>query len=365
MIINPQIYADICHGGNIEALERHLAEGWDVKQTVAKSPGGTEYTPIKLAIDGSLRDTLEKSGVLPSIRWLTEHGAKLNDKKGAAFPTACRSCNEETIRYLAANGADVNALSVGGDAYTQAYYRYKSKKKMDIFELIQELGHSAAQYGGDAFYSAVREKSWEVIEFFTTNGVDVNYCTDDKLTPLWEAVMGNDLRMCQYLIEHGADLKKAAGCGRSMYHLALEMGHTELAEYFISLAPPGTYTLESKLFELKSFKLPKQLLDFLQNEQLRFELGEECEPDFIEFSPLIYAVQSKAKRQKILLISKELDGYDNIAIAWNPKTKKIAYWDCEHGEFGNVAPFEQFIENMGSYIQKILNGDYAEFSEWR
>ena len=366
MIIDPQIYADICYGGNICALDKHLADGWDIKQTVAKAKGDTGYTPIALAIAGCPRVILEKSGVLPSVKWLTEHGANLNDKKGAAFPAACRSCNEETIRYLVANGADVDArLPVGGDAYEQAYFRYKSEKMMDIFSLIQELGHSSTQYGGEAFFSAVMGNSWEVIEFFIANGVDVNYCEEDGLTPLWRAVVKNNLKMCQYLIEHGADLKKAAKCGKRMYYLALEQGYTELAEYIKSLEPPETHTLEYKLKELRPFKLPKTLLDFLQNEQLLFELGEECEANSIEFSHLMYTIQAKAKRQSILLISKELDGYEEIVIAWNPKTKKIAYWDCEHEEFGNVAPFEQFISDMGKYIQKIIDGEYVEFSEWR
>ena len=365
MIVNPQIYADIGNGGNIDALNKHLAEGWDIKQTITKSPGGTAYTPIMLAIYACTRDILEKSGVLPSVKWLTEHGAKLNDKKGPAFPAACRFCNEETIRYLVANGADVNARSpVGWDAYSEAYASYK--EKMDIFSLIQELGHSAARYGGPAFCRAVSEKNWEMVKFFIANGVDVNCCDDDGDTPICVAVMSGKLKMCQYLIEHGADLKKAAKKnGMSMYNMALELGNTKLAEYLKSLEPPETHTLEYRLSELKPFKLPKQLVEFLQSEQLRFELGDECEVNFIEFSPLMRTVQTKAKRQKILLISKEIDGYGNIDIAWNPKTKKIAYWDCEHEEFGNVATFEEFIKDMGKYMQKIIDGDYVEFSEWR
>ena len=311
-------------------------------------------------------DNLE--GVHPTVKWLTEHGALLNDKKGAAFPTACRRCNEETIRYLVANGADVDArCRVRCDAYKQAYFRYGSEKKLEIFSLIQELGHSIEQYGGQAFISAVMEKDWKVVELFVAMGVDVNSVdeTYKGLTPLCIAVMKGNLKMCRYLIEHGADLNKAAEYGKSMYYMALEYGYTEIAGYFESLMPPGTYTLETKLLELKSFKLPKQLLEFLQGEQLRFELGDECEAEFIEFYPLIHTMQEKVKKQKILLISKDLDEFDNISIAWNPKTKKIAYWDCEHGEFGNVAPFEQFIENMGEYIQKIIEGEYVEFSEIR
>ena len=364
MIVNSQIYADICNGGNIAALEKHLVEGWDIKQMIAEAPGGKGNTPIELAIVGCLRDTLEKNGVLPSVKWLTEHGAKLNDKQGPAFPTACRFCNEETIRYLVANGADVDSKSpVGWDAYSEAYVSYK--EKIGIFSLIQELGHSIAKYGGEAFCRAVQDNNWEVIKFLVANEVDVNYFNDDATTPFCQAVWKGDLEMCQYLIAHGAELKKADKYGMRMYFVALEFGHTELAEYIKSLEPPELHTLEYKLQELKPFKLPKQLLDFLQGEQLRFELGDECVADFIEFFPLMNTVYAKAGRQKILLLSKELEGYEEINIAWNPKTKKIAYWDCEHEEFGDVAPFEQFIKDMGKYIQKIYDGDYVEFSEWR
>ena len=122
------------NGGDIDAMNKLLAEGWDINQMI------NGYTPITLAIDGCVRGALDKSGVLPSIKWLTEHGANLNDRKGPVFPVACRSCNEETIRYLVANGADVNLeRPVGGDAYMQAYYRLEADEKMDVFSLIQAL----------------------------------------------------------------------------------------------------------------------------------------------------------------------------------------------------------------------------------
>ena len=35
----------------------------------------------------------------------------------------------------------------------------------------------------------------------------------------------------------------------------------------------------------------------------------------------------------------------------------IAYWDMEHEELGNIAPFEDFMENAADYIQKVIDGE--------
>jgi len=45
------------------------------------------------------------------------------------------------------------------------------------------------------------------------------------------------------------------------YSIAIERRDNEMAEYFKSLEPPLVHSLENKLAELKSFKLPKNLLN--------------------------------------------------------------------------------------------------------
>ena len=48
---------------------------------------------------------------------------------------------------------------------------------------------------------------------------------------------------------------------------------------------------------------------------------------------------------------------EDIDIVWNPKTKKIAFYDMEHKELKDITDFVDFIENTSSYMQKIIEGD--------
>ena len=66
----------------------------------------------------------------------------------------------------------------------------------------------------------------------------------------------------------------------------------------------------------------------------------------------------KKGRQKILRISKLTGDYDHIYIVWNPKTKKVAFYDIEYEEMKDICSFEEFINDMSAYMQKIIEGEY-------
>ena len=42
---------------------------------------------------------------------------------------------------------------------------------------------------------------------------------------------------------------------------------------------------------------------------------------------------------------------------WNPKTKKVAFYDIEHEEIKDMCSFEEFINNLSLYMQKIIEGE--------
>ena len=80
-----------------------------------------------------------------SIKWLTGKGADLNAKEHPSFLLAVRYCNEEVIRFLVSHGAKIDVTNnVGSEAFLEAYYG----KRFDNLSIIQELGHTAAKYGG-------------------------------------------------------------------------------------------------------------------------------------------------------------------------------------------------------------------------
>ena len=344
----PQIVNDIIKG-NTKALDEHLSGGWDIEKGI-KIGKYTTLSPLDIAL------IMESFN---SVKWLVEKGVNLNVKGNPSFLPAVRYCDEAVIRYLVEQGAKVNCVNeVKTEAFSQALYG----KKYENLPIIHDLGHRVEKYGGQAFRSAVSDRNYEVLDFFIKNGVDINYNAPDtvypfKPTSLCVAARYVDLKMCKYLVENGADVTITEKDGMRPYSIALENGDEEMAEYFKQLEPEEYHSLQNKLDELKPFKLPKTVMDFLQNEELYFEL-KDCDFKWIEFFSLIDTVPMKKGRQKILRISKLTGDYDHIYIVWNPKTKKVAFYDIEHEEMKDICSFEEFINDMSAYMQKIIEGEY-------
>ena len=343
----PEILDDIIKE-NISKLDEHLAKAWDINKNISISKY-TDLSPLDCAL---IMEAFE------SVKWLVEHGANLNTKDRPSFLTAVRYCDEKIIQYLVSYGAKVNLTNnVKSDAFMEAIYG----KNYKYLQLIHDLGHTVEKYGGKAFREAVSDRNYDVLKFFISNGVDINYNEADmvypfKPTPLCVAARYVDLAMCKFLVENGADVTLTEKDGMRPYSIALEKGDIEMAEYFKSLEPLEYHSLHNKLDELKPFKLPKNLIEFLQGDKLHFEL-DDCDFRWIEFFSLIDTIPMKVGRQKLLRISKATGDYEDIDIVWNPKTKKIAFYDMEHKELKDITDFVDFIENTSSYMQKIIEGD--------
>jgi len=282
----PQIVNDIIKG-NTKALDEHLSGGWDIEKGI-KIGKYTTLSPLDIAL------IMESFN---SVKWLVEKGVNLNVKGNPSFLLAVSYYDEAVIRYLAEHGAKVNCVNeVKTEAFSQALYG----KKYENLPIIHDLGHRVEKYGGQAFRSAVSDRNYEVLDFFIKNGVDINYNTPDtvypfKPTPLCVAARYVDLKMCKYLVENGADVTITEKDGMRPYSIAIENGDEEMAEYFKQLEPEEYHSLQNKLDEFKPFKLPKAVMDFLQNEELYFEL-KDCDFKWIEFFSL-YRYCSDEKRQ--------------------------------------------------------------------
>ncbi|ORO79259.1 MULTISPECIES: ankyrin repeat domain-containing protein [Streptococcus] len=343
----PQIVGDIIKG-NIPALDEYFSKGWDIEKGI-KIGKYTTLSPLDIAL------IMESFN---SVKWLVQKGVNLNVKESPSFLLAVRYCDKAIIRYLVEHGAKVNCVNeVKAEAFEQALYG----KKYENLPLIHELGHRVEKYGGQAFRSAVSERNYEVLDFFIKNGVNINYNAPDtvypfKPTPLCVAARYVDLKMCQYLVENGADVTITEKDGMRPYSIALENGDEEMAAYFKQLEPEKYHSLQNKLDELKPFKLPKVVIDFLQSEELHFEL-KDCDFKWIEFFSLVNTVPIKKGRQKLLRISKLTGDYDHIYIVWDPKTKKVASYDIEHEELKDMCSFAEFVNDMPAYMQQIIEGD--------
>ena len=340
----PDLATDIINS-NIKALESTLNSGWDIDEPVQIGKY-SEYSPLQLAL---------VMNCVPSVQWLVEHGADLNDKENPSFLLAVRYGNQEIIDYVVAHGANIHALNcVNVDAFQAALYG----KKYENLQLIHDLGHTVQKYGGKAFRNAITDKNYEVLDFFINNGVDINYNKPDSVypfnpTPLCVAARYVDLQMCQYLVEHGADVTITEKDGMRPYSIAIEKGDMEMAEYFKNLEPAEYHNKQNKMDQLKSFKLPKGLVLFLEGDTLYFELPDS---DFIsiEFLPLIDTIPFKLGRRNLLRLSKELGEYNDYQIVWDPKSKKISCYDIEHQELRELCKFDEFIADMAGQLETLF-----------
>ena len=340
----PKIVTDIIEG-NLPALVSALAAGWDIHEVI-EIDEYSEHTPLELAL---------VMCCLPSIQWLVEHGANLNDEENPSFLLAVQYGNKESIDYVVAHGANIHALNrVKVDAFQAALYG----KKYENLQIIHDLGHTVQKYGGKAFRNIITDRNYEVLDFFIHNGVDINYNKPDsvypfKPTPLCVAARYVELQMCKYLVEHGADVTITEKDGMRPYSIAIERGDMEMAEYFKTLEPAEYHDKQNKMDQLKTFKLPKALVSFLEEENLYFELPDS---DFIsvEFLPLLDTVPFKMGRRKLLRLSKELGEYNDWQVVWDPKTKKIACYDIEHQELRELCKFDEFIADMSGQLETLF-----------
>ena len=340
----PKLVTDIING-NITVLESTLNSGWDIDEPIQIGKY-SEYSPLQLAL---------VMNCLPSVQWLVEHGADLNDEENPSFLLAVRYGNQEIIDYVVAHGANIHALNcVNVDAFQAALYG----KKYEHLQLIHDLGHTVQKYGGKAFRNAITDENYEVLDFFINNGVDINYNKPDsvypfKPTPLCVAARYVDLLMCKYLVEHGADVTITEKDGMRPYSIAIEKGDMEMAEYFKNLEPAEYHDKQNKMDQLKPFKLPKGLVSFLEGDTLYFELPDS---DFIsiEFLPLLDTVPFKWGRCKLLRLSKELGEYNDYQIVWDPKSKKISCYDMEHQELRELCKFDEFMADMSGQLETLF-----------
>lgn len=340
----PKIVTDIIEG-NLPALVSALAAGWDIHEVI-EIDEYSEHTPLELAL---------VMCCLPSIQWLVEHGANLNDEENPSFLLAVQYGNKESIDYVVAHGANIHALNrVKVDAFQAALYG----KKYENLQIIHDLGHTVQKYGGKAFRNIITDRNYEVLDFFIHNGVDINYNKPDsvypfKPTPLCVAARYVDLQMCKYLVEHNADVTITEKDGMRPYSIAVEKGDMEMAEYFKSLEPTEFHDIQNKIDQLKPFKLPKALVNFLEGEHLYFELPDS---DFIsiEFFPLIDTIPFKLGRRNLLRLFKELGEYNDWQIVWDTKTKKISCYDIEHQELRELCKFDEFMADMSGQLETLF-----------
>ena len=102
------------------------------------------------------------------------------------------------VRYLAANGADINAVATNGSGYT-------------------------------ALTGAVASGHTAIVEWLLAQGADPNYRYGAGYSPLLTAAANGHLAIVELLLAHGADTHAVTNEGKTAAFLATERKHSEVA----------------------------------------------------------------------------------------------------------------------------------------
>ena len=336
-------FAMAIYKGDTAAVDEWIREGVDLEAPITLSKY-IALTPIELALITNQQKMVEL---------FVEHGVNLNMKGNPSILTAARYGGEEVIRYLHEKGAKLTGLNkVKSSAYDEAYYG--NKKNIAV---LNELGLDIRKYGGKTLRKAVSDHDMQTIQYLLNEGVDINYNEPDmvypyRATPLTVAARNNNMKMVQYLMEQGADVTIQEKDGERAYTIAVSQKNDEMADYLKAHEPKEFHDLSNKLHALKPYKLPKELVHFLNEGPRRVELPDnESGIQYVDFFNLLDTVEMKMGRQKLLRLSADLDQYSHIHLVWNPSKKLIGYVDLEHQEYGDISSkHPDFLADPGKTI---------------
>ena len=330
---------------DIDALESRWMTGLDINAEF----NITKYIdepPIILALC---------ENKLKVIDWLLTKKVELNKKENPAILMACSNSDARTVQLLIDNGANVNAKhKIGKSAMNDALYG----NNYENISLLIANGYEIHK-DGVSLRQAVDEKQYPAIKIFLQNGIDVNFHQPDMVYPynptaVLVATQNNDIDTVKLLVKHGADITIKDSYGERPFNAAVKNKNDALIEFIKSLEPEQWHNEEQKIADLKSYQIPKELLQILQSENRLINLVNE-HISYIEFASLLNVKEVVWRKHKFLDLLSEVDNYGAEGfLVWYPKKRCFASADYEHEEFKELCSVEVFLENPSKQIEKIL-----------
>ena len=197
---------------------------------------GDGYTPLHRAVLDKRADV---------VKCLAEHGANLNLVMEKDWKTALDLAEEnhlsEIAGYLKSRGAvsgkSIKPLRRLSSNMISAVISGDRKRTMECISLGCDVNEED-EGGLRPLHYAVLSQDLKMIEFLLERGADVNLPSRGlKAPPLHYAVTVNDrgnLRIVEYLAEHGADVDLRDKEGKTALDLAEEKNLHEIARYLKS-----------------------------------------------------------------------------------------------------------------------------------
>lgn len=349
--LSPEIIA--IYNNDLEVLKTLLGKNINKTISITCDIFKNKFTPLEIAL------YLNKKEIVTYL--LTQNASQKCKFYLSPIEIAVRYCDAETVllfkNYLKNLSEDKKS-----NLFKQVFWAENDKKtKIGNIEILEDLGISIAQYGGSKLRDLASENDLEMAKLFLEKGADINFNKSDMVfpyesTPVIEAARNNNFEMVKFLVENGADILLKDKYGDRPYSLAIKNGNAKMAKYLKNFEPKEFHDLENKKQSLKSYKLPKDLENFLMGDNLTFKINDKyCK--FIRFFSYIDTIETKWKGKKVLSIVAEVDNYSIVDIVWYPSKKMIYAIDEEHETFTPLATWEEFYLNMEKYITSYLDGE--------
>ena len=244
------------------------------------------------------------SGNLPLAKFSIKSKADINakDENGStALIVATTNGNLEIIKYLSQErGLEVNAQDDIG--LTALMYAAESGNLEIVKYLIDErradFNIKEDNQGHDAFILAILYGHLEVVKYFVEEKrLDINAKDNEGWTAFMHAPAMGHLEVSQYLLEKGADIDAKDNNGWTSLMHASKNGHSEVVKYLVEFESRINYLYDA-IEENNSKKITDIARNYkvdLNNTFLEQEtsLGGVLEPNYIDMTPLDYAINCK------------------------------------------------------------------------
>ncbi|WP_257282077.1 ankyrin repeat domain-containing protein [Endozoicomonas sp. ISHI1] len=213
-----QAFYNACLEGDLDQVEKSLAEGVNVNTVINNNNG---LTVLMLASIHGRKDLVER---------LINAGANLNARsKNGLTPLfiAAQENNTDCVKLLINAGADINARTKDG---TTALLIAAEIGNTDCVKLLIEAG---SDLPNRAFYRACFEGDLDQVEKSLAEGLDVNAAMVNDLTALILASIQGHKDVVEHLINAGANLNAQTKHGVTPLFTAAQKGHTDIVKLLI------------------------------------------------------------------------------------------------------------------------------------
>ncbi|KAK6360671.1 hypothetical protein TWF730_006805 [Orbilia blumenaviensis] len=146
----------------------------------------------------------------------------VSESKGTPLTYAARKGSEDFVGALLTRNADLYAY---GGKYHSALQAAASSGNSEIVKLILERKPNINAFGGKfgtALSACIKKRHNAITELLLMQeGVDVNFCKEEFITPIQAAAQHGDPEILESLIQKGGDIHKFGGKHISALHAAI------------------------------------------------------------------------------------------------------------------------------------------------